>query len=161
MYWIGSDDHDLEEVATAHVLSKQHEPLALTYQPEEALPQAPLFKVPVEPSLHALADEAHARCAGSEFADEVLSFLHDTIDEAQSLGHWYALLLARLFRDTELRVFIPHLGPARHGAVPVFRREIEAPLESTRLANEAGRRMEALGYGAQVTKGGDECSFFL
>jgi len=161
IYWIGSDDHDLEEVATVHVLTKQHEPLALHYAPEHAWAQAPLFRVPADDSLHALADEARARCAGSEFAEEVLDFLHESIDEAQSLGHWYALLLARLFRDTDLRVFVPHLAAARQGAAPVFRREIETPLESTRLANDAGARLESLGYGAQVTKGADECNFFL
>jgi len=161
IYWVGSDDHDLDEVRTAHVLTKQHEPYALTYTPEAAVEQHALFKVPAEASLHALADDAAARCPGSEHGAEVLAFLHGSIDEAQSLGHWFALIMARLFRDTPLRVFVPHLGAARLGAMDVFRREIAQPLRSTQLANEAGVRLEALGYGAQVVKGAEECNFFI
>ncbi|MBI1321512.1 MAG: bacillithiol biosynthesis cysteine-adding enzyme BshC [Candidatus Hydrogenedens sp.] len=161
VYWVGSDDHDFDEVRTAYVLTKQHEPYALTYAPEAAIDQHPLYKVPVEKSLHTLADEAARLCPGSEFSDEILAFLHETIDEGQSLGHWFSLIMARLFRDTPLRIFVPHLGAARLGAEPVFRHEIEHPLESTRLANEAGARLAALGYGAQVTKGAEECNFFI
>lgn len=161
VFWVAADDHDFDEVRTAHVLTKQHALLPLTYAPEADVAGLPMGAVPLEPSIHALIDTAAAQTVGSEFRDDVAATLHDTCDAADSVADWFARLMARLFRDTPLVIFTPALPAARRVAAPVFARAITDPLAATARANEAGARLAALGYPPQVAKADDECAFFL
>lgn len=160
VFWVAGDDHDFEEVRTAHVLTKQFEPLALEYAPANHNDGAPMYRTPADDSLHNLLDEAAARCGGSS-RDAVLPFLHESIDAAESLSHWFALIMARLFRDTPLLLFVPDLPEARLAAVSVLEREIAEPTESTQRSNAAGEALGRKGYPQQVVKGAEECSFFV
>lgn len=119
-----------------------------------------MYLEPAGGELHALVDEAAAQCAG-EHREEISAFLHESIAQAESIAHWFALILARLFRDTPLCLFLPSLPAARRGAFAVMAREVASPLVATHLSNAAASRLEALGYPAQVLKGADECGFFL
>jgi len=161
IFWNGSDDHDFEEARNAHFLTKNHDLMTLRYEPAANVVGLPMFRVPIEASLHELADRAAANTVGSEFRADITQFLHDSLSAAESLSDWSVRLLARLFRGTNLVIFSPHLTAARTVAAPVLTKEIAAPLNITRLLNEAGDRLEALGYPRQITKADNECGFFL
>ncbi len=161
MFWIGADDHDFEEVCTAHILTRNHESLALHYEPDQLVDGLPLFRVPLSPGLHALIEDAANQAPGSEHRGEVAAFLHASLDASSTLAEWFARIMARLFRDTPLRFFAPYLPDAQAAAARVIEREIREPLITTRLVNDAGQRLEALGYAAQVVKGDTDCAFFL
>ncbi|MEK7794465.1 MAG: bacillithiol biosynthesis cysteine-adding enzyme BshC [Candidatus Hydrogenedentota bacterium] len=161
VFWIGSEDHDFEEARTAHFLTKDHRSLTLRYTPTEDVASRAMYRVPCDASLHEFIERAADESRGSEQSDDVRSFLHASLDASSSLSEWTARLLARLFRGTELVFFSPHLPEAREIGAAVIRREIETPLTSTRLLNEAGVRLERIGFPPQLTKGADECNFFL
>lgn len=161
IFWVAADDHDFEEVRTAHVLTRDHADLALRYEPTADVAGRAMFRVPLEPSLHALIDQAADAAPGSEFAAEVRAFLHESLDASTSFSGWFARLLARLFRDTPLLIFTTELPEARRAAAPLFAHEIGHPLETTRRVNAAGVVLGALGCPPQVVKAADECAFFL
>ena len=161
VYWIGSDDHDFEEARSATLLARSHTPVTLRYEPQNFLEGSPLYRVAVEDSLHEIIDRAANEAAGSEYTEEIRAFLHESLAQSRTFPEWTARILARLFRDTPLLFFEPCLPESRSLSRPVLRKEIEQPLESTRLLNEAGRRIAALGYQPQLIKGADECNFFL
>jgi len=161
VFWVASDDHDFNEVRTAHVLTKSHELLSLTYTPEENVDSLPIYRVPLSDSLHGLIDQLASSTVGSEFRDEIAQFLHESLDASGSLADWTARILARLFRDTPLIIFSPHLPLARTLAVPVIEQEVRDPLVSTMLLNDAGRRLRELDFHQQVVKGDTECNFFV
>jgi bacillithiol biosynthesis cysteine-adding enzyme BshC len=161
VFWLGSDDHDFEEVRTAHFLDKDHEPLSLRYEPAAPVDGLPMFEMPVEDSLHAFIDRAAAETPGSEFREPVAQHLHDTLSASRALSDWSGRLMGALFKDTPLAHFAPHLPEGRRLAAPIFAREIEEPLRSTALLNEGGARLQKLGYAQQVIKADDECNFFL
>ncbi len=161
VFWIGADDHDFEEVRTAHLLTRHHESLALRYEPDEPVQGMLLYNIPVSPSLHELIDEAARQASGSEFGGAVAAFLHESLDASDSLADWFGRIMARMFQGTPLVLFSPYLPAARRAARPVLEKEIREPLLSTRLANEAGARLRKLGYAPQVIKNETECGFFL
>lgn len=167
VFWVGSDDHDFEEVRCAHLLTRQHEKLTLCYTPGEAdglaLHTAGLAMhcMPAAASIHGLIDNAAIEARASELLEEVRSVLHLTLECATSLADWFALVMGWLFQDTPLIVFQPHTPEVRRIARPIFEREITHPLESTRLLNEAGQRLATLGYAPQLVKAPEECNFFL
>lgn len=168
LFWVSSDDHDFEEVRTARFLTKKQETLSLRYTPGTKSTETPVdwggcpvHRIPASGELHDFIGKAAAETPGSEFRDEVAAALHQTLDESDSVAAWFARLIAWLFRDTPLVVFMPHLAAARKAAARVVLREIQEPLASTRLLNEAGQRLEALGFSPQVVKNEKECCFFL
>lgn len=161
IFWVGSEDHDFEEARTVFALTKDHAPRELTYAPAAEVAGRPMHAVPVEPQLHQLADAMARAVPGSEFTPAITAMLHETLDEADSLADWCARLLARLFRETPLVLFAPHLHEARCAAVDVMRQAIEQPRETTRILNDGGLRVEQLGYPAQIVKAPEECAFFL
>jgi len=120
-----------------------------------------MYGVPLEASLHDLVDRAAEAAPGSDLREDVAAFLHESLDASDSLADWTARILVRLFRDTPLVVFAPHLPAARALAAPVLEREIGGPLESTMLLNEAGKRLKEAGFHQQVAKGVTECNFFV
>lgn len=161
LFWIGADDHDFDEVRTAHILTRDGSDLALAYEPEANVVGMPMHRMPLEASLHRLIDLAAQAAPGSEYTAEINGFLHSTLDESTTLAEWFARLMAGLFRDTPLLLFSPHLSEARQAAATVIARAIREPLACTRLLNEAGRALESLGYTPQIVKGETECAFFL
>ena len=161
LFWIGSDDHDFEEAASAHFLTKTHKQLTLAYTPDQQVNDRALFRVALEPQLHDLIHEVAAACPGSENRDEVAAFLHDSLDHSSSVADWFACIMARLFRDTPLLFFPAHLQAAREAVIPIIEREIRDPLATTRAVNESGQELAALGYPQQIEKNDNECSFFL
>jgi len=161
LFWVASDDHDFEEARTAHFLTKSHETLALTYEPQTDITGLPMYRVPLDESIHALIDRAAAETRGSEYRAEIAQFLHESAEASVSLADWTARLLKRLFRDTPLIVFAPHLPAARHAAAEIFEKEIRDPLSSAALLNAAGEKLRGLGFHPQIVKRDDECCFFV
>lgn len=161
VFWVASDDHDFEEARTAAFLTRNHELLTARYTPAKPVNGLSMYRVPIEQSLHELVDTVADHTFGSEFRESVTAFLHESLDAAESLADWSARLLARLFRDTPLVVFSPHLAAARLLAVPILKKEIENPLASTRLVNQAGAQLFELGFPQQIEKADNECNFFL
>ena len=161
LFWTASDDHDFEEVRQVHLLSKHDEPFLLRYTPAADVDGLPMHRVPAEPALHDLIDTAADAARGGEFRSDVAAFLHESLDAAESYGDWFARILARLFRDTPLALFAPHLSAARELAAPIFERAIRHPREATELVNAEGGKLSRLGYAQQVEKGSNECAFFI
>ena len=161
VFWIGSEDHDFDEACTTYFLGKNHEPFPIRYRPSDPVDDLPMYKVALDGSLHAGIDEAAANTGGSEFRDEVAALLHETLDASDSLADWTTRLLMRLFKDTPLVFFAPHLPAARCLAAEIIEKEIRDPLATTALLNEAGRALERLDFAPQVVKKDTECCFFI
>ena len=161
VFWVASSDHDLEEAGVAHLLTRHHEILTLRYTPSADVADAPMNKVPLEPELHEFIDRAAAEARGGDKAEEVATFLHSSLDASQSLAEWTTRILARLFKGTPLVLFAPELPEVRRRARAVLGTELKNPTNTSRAVNEAGRRLEDLGYSAQVRKSETDCSFFL
>jgi bacillithiol biosynthesis cysteine-adding enzyme BshC len=161
VFWVAGDDHDFDEVRRIHLLTKQDEPLLLEYTPKKPVEGLPLHRIPAGQSLHEVIDRAQSHARGSEFRGEVAAFLHESLEASESLAEWAERILVRLFRDTPLLVFSPALPEARVLAGEVIEKDILHPLECTRRLNEAGARLESLGYRRQLAKRDTECNFFL
>ncbi len=161
VFWVGGEDHDFDEARTAYFLSRRHTVESVSYAPAADVAGMPMCRVPIEPGLHDAIEVMASQAAGSEFGDGVAAMLRETLDAADSLSDWCARLMARLFAGTPLLVFTPDLPAARRIGAEIIAREIDDPLETTRLVNAQGIELAKLGYGTQVVKSENECSFFL
>ncbi|HOF39368.1 MAG TPA: bacillithiol biosynthesis cysteine-adding enzyme BshC [Candidatus Hydrogenedentes bacterium] len=161
LFWVASEDHDFEEAATAHFLTKKDSPLSLTYAPQADVSGLPLYRVPLEGWIHEAIDAAVRDARKSELTDEVAAFLHESASASDSLCDWSARILARLFRDTPLILFVPHLPEARRLQAQIMELEIQNPLLSTQRLDQAGKSLSDKGFQQQISKSGGECNFFI
>ncbi len=161
IFWLSGDDHDFDEAREVFALSKHDEIVPLRYAPDVEPTNRSLYNVPLDGNLHGLIDKVATISRSSELKDEVYAFLRESANDSDSLCTWSGRILARLFRDTPLVIFAPHIDAARVVAKPIIAQEIERPLESTRLANDGGEAVRELGYEPQVVKAENEINFFL
>jgi bacillithiol synthase len=161
VFWLHGDDHDFHEARSATIVTKRHDLLTLRYHPSADVSGLPMDRVPLEPSLHRLIDEAAHNVNGSELRGPVAAFLHESLEHASSFADWTARILARLFAGTPLIVFSPALPAARRIAAGVIARELEQPDETARLAQARADTLEQHDFAAQVSKRPEECSFFV
>ena len=161
IFWVGSEDHDFDEAATIWYPSKKHvsHSLTLEQQPDQA--GNALHQVSLTEQIHELIDELGDSVVTAEFADEILTFLHDSARASESLSDWSTRCMVRLFRDTPLVFFAPHLLAARRVSSAVIGSAIRDPLGATQCVNEGAAALERLGYAAQVVKNDHECAFFI
>ncbi len=162
LFWVAGDDHDFDECRTAHFFTKRSDLLSLTYVPREVeVKDMPMCKVPLDTQVHKFIDRVAASCRGAEESEEIRGFLHESLNRSDSLAHWFALIMARLFRDTPLYVFLPWERAARIAALPVLVREIKNPLASTQLLFKQGKVLESLGYTPSIQRAANACNFFI
>ena len=164
LFWVAGDDHDFDEVRTTHFLDRRCQIRSLTYEAHEPYANTsdiPMYRMPLSDKVHELIDTASSSCWNSELTAGVVSFLHDSLDDARSLSHWFCLIMARLFSRTDLRLFQPSIEAARKASIPVLRKEIENPLHSTRLLIQEGEKLVLLGFKAPIQRNAGACNFFI
>ena len=166
MFWIASEDHDLEEVRHVHYLDRDGGLARWTYgagdESIDALQGRSVFDVPLRGDL----------LAG--FFEEIEQNVHRTDEKTARIEQWRAMAEAsESFEDFFARgmahvlgrfglVLVPSgLGPIRRRAVPAIEREIEKPGESTAWVQHAIEQSRARGAAPPLHRRGDEVNFFL
>ena len=108
LFWVAGDDHDFDECRTAHFFTKRSDLLSLTYVPREVeVKDMPIYRLPLDAQVHKFIDTVAASCRG---AGESVGSFCTVADQSDSLAHWFALIIARLFRA---RLFMSALGTCR------------------------------------------------
>lgn len=161
IFWVGSEDHDFDEACAVSFLTTDHRVERVHYAPQSRPDGLPMYRVALDDSLHAEIDRMHRDSPGSEHADRIAAFLHDALNESESLAEWSARILAKLFEGTPLVFFAPHLPEARRVNAPLIAAEIDDPLQTSSIVNAGAEALEKLGYDAQLLKGEHDCNFFL
>lgn len=161
LFWAASEDHDFEETRAVHLLDRRHQPRKLAYAPPIDVSDRMMCGIPLDGALHALIDEAAAIAPGARDGADVAAFLHESLEAAADFSDWFSRIMARLFRDTPLQFFAPHLPNARAQATALLEREFQEPAETSRHAMEAAARLAGLGFEAQVRRAPGECNVFL
>jgi len=162
VFWVATDDHDFEEIRSIAFVDWRGRVRTLSYEPRAPVSGQSACDIRVDRDHAAtLVQVLDEQIADFDRKAEIVSFLHEVPREGDSFADWFGRLLLRLFRDTGLIVFFPHERRAREIAAEVMAGEIRSPGVTTRLIDEASKRLAALGYGSQVEKKQNEAHFFL
>ena len=145
VFWLATEDHDLEEVNHATLLG-QEGALHRLATPSRGAEDAPVSSVILGEDAQALAASA-AEVLG---ASEVVEWLRQSYRPGQTLGGAFAGLFAQIFSHSGV-VLLDAADPELHGlAAPLYRDALSraAELEAALLARN--RELESAGYHAQV-----------
>lgn len=161
IFWNASEDHDFQEVRHVEFVNRDTRVISLMYEPQADIERKSIFDIPLEPSLAFLIDLLEGDTNESEFKPFLVDLLRNSLGRCYSLADWFSNLLQALFNPYGLIILDAHLPPSRQLARPVIGREIKVPVRSSRLINEAGAQLRALGYHQQIERKEDDINFFF
>ena len=161
VFWNASEDHDFQEVRHIEFVNRENRVISLLYEPQSDVEGKSIFDIPLEPSLSFLVDLMEKDTNESEFKSYLVDLLRNSLSRCYSLADWFSHLMQALFNPYGLIILDAHLSPCRQLARPVVGREIKTPIRSSRLINEAGAKLRALGYHQQIERKVDDVNFFF
>lgn len=156
VFWIETEDHDLEEISSVHVLSSGGQVESVRYVPSllAANPEQPWRRQagPLaleDQPLDQFFDQLTSALAPTGFSAEVLAFLRRCYTPERSIAHGFAALFAHYFNDDGLLVIDANSRDLKSLAKDLFRREIEdSPQLSEKIVLQSEKLEEI--YYAQV-----------
>jgi len=162
VFWIGAEDHDLDEVAPVTVWGPNATLTRLTYEPGTSHgPRTSVGFLPTGGAALRLV-EAFERALGKvQFKEEVSDLLRRTADEADNLGDWFGRLLLALLGREGLVVINPLLPGIRALQAPAFTRMIRENEALAQAFFEGCERVRSLGFEPQVDKDPDAANLYL
>jgi bacillithiol biosynthesis cysteine-adding enzyme BshC len=150
VFWVEGEDHDFEEIATAHVL-RRNEVVPLDYAPDVADNPGAVGRLPLADD--ALADVL-ARLDGalpdSDFKPAVMERVRAAYRPGTHIEDAFARLMRSLFEDEGLVFMNPDDARLKGLTRPLFRREIEDPATPAARVDAASEALRDRGYHAQV-----------
>ncbi len=156
-----SNDHDIQEVNHIYLVDSQSNLIKLEYIPSGYVPGSTMKNVIIEEDF---SDFIHDFCKhfhDTEFKAEIFDILKESYQPSQNLSYGFAHMISRLFSKYGLVILDPSDNQIKELIAPIFRKEIENPLISTKSINALGERLKAQGYDSQIEKSEDSTCLFI
>jgi bacillithiol synthase len=161
VFWLATEDHDLEEVARAQTLDDEYNLVQLKDPGESPAPRAPVGRIRLTAAITDVLKRLEDLTPPGEPRDRMMADLGASYQPGQTWGNAFAGLMARLFAPWGV-VLLDPLDEAIHRlARPVYERAIS---EAETVRGRLLARSEALvraGFHAQVHVAKDSTTLFL
>lgn len=146
IFWLATEDHDLNEINHTWVFDRSHKPVLLqaggTRQPNEPVGNVPIEGVPL--------NELHAALRGLPYADEAFEAAREAYEPGRTYGQAFSRLLAQLLQGLPILQVDPMLPKFRALAAPVLSQAVTRSAELNASLLERNRQLTDAEYHAQV-----------
>ncbi|MFB6279665.1 MAG: bacillithiol biosynthesis cysteine-adding enzyme BshC [Salinibacter sp.] len=150
VFWVEGEDHDFEEIATAHVLHR-NEVIPLSYEPEVEDNPGAVGRLALTDAIHEALDRLDEALPSSDFKPAVMERVRAAYQPGTRIEDAFAQLMRSLFEDEGLVFVNPDDARLKALSRPLFRRELEAPSVPTARMDATTQALRDQGYHAQVT----------
>ena len=150
VFWVESEDHDWDEVASVSVLDAELQRRTITLPAPPGAGHSPICSLIVGAEMTSAIDELASVLPHTEFTGELLADLRAAYAPGVSMSEGFARVLDRTLGGHGLVVFECADGAAKPLARDVFAHEVTHPGRTWALAGRAGQRLTASGYHMQV-----------
>lgn len=144
VFWLGSEDHDFEEMATAAVPGK-----SFTVPKPDVDNTGPVGALVFDESIDALVQELEDSLPPTDFRPRVMEMVRASYSTGQTFRDAFANLLRQLLPETGLTLFAQDDQRVKRLAVPVWRKEVESWEDSDAALRGVSEAL-ASDYHAQV-----------
>ncbi len=149
VFWLEGEDHDFDEVASAHLL-RRNEVVRVRYPgPKNGGGGGPVGRIELGEGIEGVIGEVDAALPDSDFKPALMENLRAAYRPGTTLLGAFAQLLRHFFPEAGLVFLSPDDRRLKKLAAPLFRKEIEAPEASSARVEEAGGKL-AESYHQQV-----------
>jgi bacillithiol biosynthesis cysteine-adding enzyme BshC len=150
VFWVESEDHDWDEVASIAVLDREQQRRTVTLPSPGGGGDRPIGRIALTDEISAVIDQLAALLPETEFTAETLATLRDAYAPGVTMSDGFARLLDRLLGDLGLVVFECSDRAAKPLVSRIFTHEVRHPGQTWTLAAAAGQRLTSAGYHTQV-----------
>jgi len=151
LFWVGSEDHDWEEANHTCIVgvdNELHEPVLPALHDEH---RPSIHRISLGPEIVPLRDEFLANLPETDFSAPFRALLEEAAVERTTLSASFRLIMERLLGRFGL-FFTDAADPALKAAsLPALQRELERSEELEATLAGTADRLQAAGYGLQVS----------
>jgi bacillithiol biosynthesis cysteine-adding enzyme BshC len=161
IFWMESNDHDMGEANHINILDSEDDLDKIEYYPKQYTPGCSLKNVMVDDGFHELISDLSSRFPDTEFKNGVFDIIRESYRVSESISYGFGRLMAQLMGKYGLVLMDPSDPEIKKLMTPIFKRNIESPLEPTDIINSAGENLESRGYESQIEKTHDSTCLFI
>jgi bacillithiol biosynthesis cysteine-adding enzyme BshC len=152
VFWVEGEDHDWDEVSSCPILDAEFHLRTVRLAPPPEANRAPVASIALDNSVTHTIDELAAALPATEFTAPLLDALRRAYAPGVGFAEAFARWLEWMTRDLGLVVFDCTDAAAKPLASKIFLHEARHPGHTWELAGDAGEKLAALGYHAQVSR---------
>lgn len=152
VFWVEGEDHDWDEVSSCSVLDVDFRLRTVRLAPPHEANRAPVASITLDNVVAHTIDELTAVLPATEFTLPLLEALRRAYAPGVGFAEAFARWMEWMTRDLGLVVFDCSDAAAKPLASKIFVHEARHPGRTWQLAGDAGEKLAALGYHAQVTR---------
>lgn len=145
-FWVASDDHDWEEVATAKALDREDEVRSFTIAPPPGRDGSAVGPTALPPRIADVLAEFVAVIGRTELSDEAFRPLRAAYAPGATFAGAFADGLADLFAGLDLVILDASRPEVKAASVPLLRRCLEDAAGCAVAFDEGTRRIAEAGY---------------
>lgn len=160
VFWIASEDHDLDEVSRTYTLSDDGIG-EVSYRPANVVPDSPVGSVVLDDGISRAIDAMFAALPQTTFTHELREFVASCWQPGRGWSMCFAASIARLFSAHGLVLFDPMQPAMRRLAADGFAAAIENADAITAAVRQRNSQLDAAGYHAQVLVEDDHFPLFF
>lgn len=160
VFWVDGEDHDWNEIRSAHVLDREHAPVAVTANDLPGAGDRSVGALTFDETIVETIDALAAALQPTEFTSGVIEALRTHYRPGVSPAVACAGWLDTLLGHEGLVVFDASDPAAKPLVADLFAREFRTPCQTAKLAREAGERMAGAGHSAQIVPNDDVVCVF-
>jgi len=150
VFWLATEDHDLEEVNHCFIQDREGSPRRMEYTGEVPIQNSPVGSISLTDAILPLLEELRALLPDSEFGAELLRSLSESYRPGQSFGTAFGGFMARLFADFGVIMVDPMDRRLHSLSAQVFQSAIESAPALLDALMERNQRLTDQGYHSQV-----------
>jgi len=151
VFWVEAEDHDWDEVSRSSALDAEFHRGTVQVSPPPGAGHTPIAALKFDERVSAALDELANILPPTEFTPTLLEELRKAYQPGRGVADAFSRYLEALLGARGLVVFDCSDPAAKPLAANIFLREVQHPGRTWQLAGEAGERLVANGYHAQVT----------
>ena len=145
IFWLATEDHDLDEVNQTFVPGPEAALQKLSV-PVQSTPDAPVGTISFGPEIESVVEQATQVLGDSE----IVSAMRESYRPGETFGSGFARLFAKVFAEWGV-ILLDASDPELHKvAAPIYRAAIERAAELDEALLARGDELEAAGYHQQV-----------
>jgi len=150
VFWLATEDHDLEEVNHAWMLSADGRADMVKSAAKPEAEHAPVGDIVFDEEISGLVESTIATLPAGEASDETAALLRECYRPGRTFGGSFGRMMARLFGRFGVILMDPRDPRLRQLASPVFRKAIEGASDFYHALDARNRELGSHGYHAQV-----------
>ena len=150
VFWVESEDHDWDEVASVSVLDEDQQRRTITLPAPAGAGHTSIGRITLGDEINTAIGDLAAALPQTEFTADLLEDLKKAYAPGNTMSDAFARLFDRLLGDLGVVVFECSDRTAKQLVSGIFLHEVRHPGRTWALAEEAGKRLSSSGYHAQV-----------